>query len=169
MVYALPSIYLRERDAQTPMEFWHTNGSTNLSQSTRLYNNQQKKRTCRIVDFTVLGDHWVKLKENIKKDKYLDLARKLKNWNMKVTFIPVVTCTHGTVTEGLIKGLEDLEIRGRVETIQTITLLRTATILRKVVETWEDLLSLKLLWKIISSRWCKNLSRENNNNKNNKK
>ena len=32
-------------------------------------------RTCRIVDFAVSADHRVKLKENEKKDKYLDLAR----------------------------------------------------------------------------------------------
>ena len=32
--------------------------------------------------------------------------------NMKVTFISVIIGTLGTVTRGLIKGLEDLEIRG---------------------------------------------------------
>ena len=41
---------------------------------------------------------------------------------MKVTVIPVVTGTLGTVTKELIKGLEDLEIRGRGETIQTTVL-----------------------------------------------
>ena len=35
----------------------------------------KKKRTCKIVDFAVPADHSVKLKENEKKDKYLDLAR----------------------------------------------------------------------------------------------
>ena len=30
---------------------------------TRPYNNQQKKRTCKIVDFAVLADHRVKLKK----------------------------------------------------------------------------------------------------------
>ena len=40
--------------------------------------NQQKKRTCKIVDFTVLADHRKKLKESEKKDKYIDLARQLK-------------------------------------------------------------------------------------------
>ena len=35
-------------------------------------------RTCRIVDFTVRANHWVKLKESEKKDKYLDLAREVK-------------------------------------------------------------------------------------------
>ena len=39
-----------------------------------------------------------------------------------------------TVTKGLLKGLEDLEIGRRVETIQTTTLLRTGRIMRRVLE-----------------------------------
>ena len=35
-------------------------------------------RTCKIVDFTVPADHRIKLKENEKKDKYFNLARKLE-------------------------------------------------------------------------------------------
>ncbi len=38
---------------------------------------------------------------------------------MKVTILPIVIGTFGTVTKGLLKGLEDLEFGGRVETIQT--------------------------------------------------
>ena len=48
---------------------------------------------------------------------------------MKVTIIPIVIGAFDTVTKGLIKGLEDLEIRGQVETIQMTALLRTARIL----------------------------------------
>ena len=59
---------------------------------------------------------------------------------MKVMIIRIVISALGTVIEGLIKGLEDLEIRGRVKTIQTTALLRLARILRKVLETWGDLL-----------------------------
>ena len=62
---------------------------------------------------------------------------------MKVAIIPIVIGAFGTVTKGLLKGLEDLEVGGRVETIQTIALFRTDRILRRVLETWEDLLSLK--------------------------
>ena len=69
---------------------------------------------------------------------------------MQVTILPIVIGAFGTVTKGLLKGLEDLEVGGRVETIQTIALLRTAKILRRVLETWVDLLSLKLKWKAIS-------------------
>ncbi len=51
------------------------------------------------------------MKESQKKNKYLDLVRELKKlWNMKVTIIPIVVGALGTVTKGLIKGLEDWEI-----------------------------------------------------------
>ena len=69
-------------------------------------------------------------------DKYFDLARELKNlWNMKVTIIFIMIVAFGKVTKGLLNGLEDLEVRGRVETIQTTALLRTARILRRVLKT----------------------------------
>ena len=51
---------------------------------------------------------------------------------MKVT---LVIGALDTVTKVLLKRLEDLEIRGREEIIQTTTLLRTATTLRRVLET----------------------------------
>ena len=89
-----------------------------------------------MVDFAVPADHKIKLKESEKKYKYFDLARELKKlWNMKVTVIPIVIGAFGTVTKGLLKGLEDLEVGGRVETIQTTALLRTTRILRRVLET----------------------------------
>ena len=52
-----------------------------------------------------------------------------------MTFIPIVDGAFGTVSKGLLKGLENLEIGGRVETIQSTVLLRTARILRRVLET----------------------------------
>ena len=54
---------------------------------------------------------------------------------MKVTIVPIVIGALGTKTKGFLKGLEDLENGGRVETIQAIALLRTARILRRVLET----------------------------------
>ena len=55
--------------------------------------------------------------------------------------LPVMIGAFGTITKGLLKSLEDLEIGGRAETMQTTALLR---ILRRVLETCGDLLSLKL-------------------------
>ena len=74
------------------------------------------------------------------------------NWKktMEHESVPIVIDAFGIVTKGLLKRLEDLEVGGRVETIQTTALLRTARILRTVLETWWDLLSLKLQWKTIS-------------------
>ena len=103
------------------------------------------------MDFAVLADHRVKMKDGEKKDTHLDLTRELKKlWNMKVTVTPIVIGALGTVTKGLGKGLEDLEIRGEVETIQTTAVLRSVRILRRVLETRGDLLSLGLQWKTIS-------------------
>ena len=45
----------------------------------------------------------------------MDLARELKKklWNIKLTIIQIVIGAFGTVTKGLLKGLEDLKIGGR--------------------------------------------------------
>ena len=40
--------------------------------------NNKKKSTCKIVDFALTADHWIKLKESKKKDNYLSLARELE-------------------------------------------------------------------------------------------
>ena len=69
---------------------------------------------------------------------------------MKVTIVPIVIGAFGTISKGLLKGLEDLEVGGRVETIQMTALLRTDKALRRVLGTCEDSLSLKLQWKTIS-------------------
>ena len=69
---------------------------------------------------------------------------------MKVTVTPIVIGALDRITKGLEQGLKDLEITGRVETIQTTALLRSARIRRKVLETRGDLLSLNLLLKTIS-------------------
>ena len=125
--------------------------SANVSGEKLAIQQKKKKRICKIVDFAVPADHRINLKEREKKDKYLDLAIELKKlWNMKVTIVPIVIGSLGTITKGLLKGLEDLEVVGRVETIQTTALLRTARILRRVLETWGDFLSLKLQWETIS-------------------
>ena len=120
----------------------------------------KNKRTWKIVDFAVPADHRVKLEESEKKDKYLDLARELKKlWYMKVTFIPNVIGDLCKVTKRLLKRQEDMEIRGRVETNQTTALLRTARILKRVMETLCHINS--------SERPCKKLSTSNYNYNNN--
>ena len=102
----------------------------------------KKMIICKIANFAVTADPRIKLKEYEKKDKYLDLARELKKLcKMKVTIIHIVIGAFGRVNKELLKGLEDLEVDGWVVTIQTTALLRTVRILRRVLETWGDLLS----------------------------
>ena len=73
MLYAYPGTRSGECDTQTFLGFRDTNGSLNLSQTTRSSDSQQekekKKKICRIVDFAVPVDHRVRLKENEKKNK----------------------------------------------------------------------------------------------------
>ena len=82
---------------------------------------------------TFLADHRVKIKESDKGNKYLDLARELRKlWNMNVTEISFVIGALTMVLKGLEWRLEELEISGRIETIQTIPSLRSARVLSRV-------------------------------------
>ena len=115
---------------------------------------KKKKRNCRIVDFAVPTDHRAKLKESEKKDKYLALARELKktvehesdvyinyNWCSWYSYQKITKRTGGfgnKRTSGDYSNYCIVEI-----------LLRTTRILRRVLETWRDLLSFRLQWKTI--------------------
>ena len=73
--------------------------------------------------------------ENQRKRKegiQLDLSRELrKSWNIRVTVILILLCALGTVSKVLKRGLEALETGGRIITIQTKVLSRSARILQK--------------------------------------
>ena len=68
-----------------------------------------------------------------------------------MTNMPIVIGALAIVAKELVQGLKKLEITGQVKTIQTIALLRSAKILKSVLENWGDLLSFKLqltlMWK----------------------
>ena len=102
MVYEQPRICPGESDAQNSLRFIDTDGSLNLGQTTRPSDSQQERgggeRTCRIVDFAVMANHKVKLKENEKRFKCPDLA------NMKMAVIPILIGVLGTATKGFGKG-----------------------------------------------------------------
>ena len=82
-----PRICRGEYDAQNSSGvFWIQNGSLNLSQTTRPANQRVK----------------IERKRKIK-IKYL--AKELKErWTMKVTVIPIVIDTHGTVAKRIATG-----------------------------------------------------------------
>ena len=96
----------------------------------------KEERISKIVDFAVPADNRINLKECAKKDKYIDLAREVKKlWNMNVVIVPIMIGALGTITKGLLKGLEDLEVGARVETIQMTALQKTARILKRILKT----------------------------------
>ena len=63
--------------------------------------------------------------------------------------MPILIGVLGAIPKGLVKGLKNLEIEGQVKNIHTTAVVRSARILRRVLETWGDSLSLKLLWETI--------------------
>ena len=67
---------------------------------------------------------------------------------MKEMEVIIVIDVLGTIPEGLIRGLEELEIGVWAYTIQTTAWLSSARIVRSVLETWGDLLSLKSQLKL---------------------
>ena len=114
--------------------------------------NKKERNSC-IVGFVVLADHRMQIKESKRIIKYLDLARELKRklWNMWVTGIPIVVGALGTVPKGFEKNLKELEIRGRIEAIQTTAVLGSARVARRVIDPrWpEELVRSKIIinWK----------------------
>ena len=54
---------------------------------------------------------------------------------MKVILLAIVIGSLGTIPKGLVKELEDLEVREPLEIIQTTVLLRSAKILKRALET----------------------------------
>ena len=52
-----------------------------------------------------------------------------------MTIITILIGAFVTVTKGILKGLEDLKVAGRVKTVQTTGLLKTFRILRRVMGT----------------------------------
>ena len=135
----------RKWDSGNSLRFWYANRPSNPGQKARPHvNKKKKKRICH--------------PQSNNERKWKDLAREMKRscqrdeklWNMKVTMILIVVGALETVSKGLEKILKELEIRRRIDTIQTTTFFRSARIIRKTLEIWEDLLSLKLWWKNVS-------------------
>ena len=79
---------------------------------------------------------------------------------MQVTIIPIVIGAFGTVTKGLLKGLEDLEVGGQVETIQTTTYItengqnaaKSPGDLRRLAVTKTPVKNHQLMWKALMSK-----------------
>ena len=145
MAYAQPRIHPGEWDAQL---LWDSEIQMARLIPARCRNQVIKKEFGEL--WTLLS--WQTTKQNWKKTKriYLDLSRELKNrWNMKVTVLPIVIGILGildTVKKGLMQGLEDLEKKRTRRDHPNYSIVKSARLLRRDLDTWGDLLSLKLQW-----------------------
>ena len=154
MVYTKLRISPEEWEAQKLLNFLDTSGWSNLGQSIRRYNNHQQKtrKTSRIMVFAVPVDH--RVKSNAKRG--ISTSTLLGNWKSWIIRNYFVLGALGTVTEGLVQGLDDLEITGWLERFQSAELLWLARILRRVLEILGDLLSFKIQWMTITNTDVKN-------------
>ena len=80
--------------------------------------------------FTLSVDYREKIHESGNTGKYLDLAKQLKN-RTYILWWNILSSTHWKSFPGFEKKrLEELSIRGRIETVNTTTLIRSGKILR---------------------------------------
>ena len=86
------------------------------------------------------------------------LAKELKKlWNMKLTVIQIVIGALGTITKVLIRGAGWVRYQRMSREHPKYSILRLDKILRWVLETLKDLLSIRVLWKTISKLWWEKL------------
>ena len=94
-----------------------------------------------------------KLKECEKKDKYLDLARELKNyWTWRWQLYQLGSVLYQTVTKGLQKGQEDIEVGNIIENGQNAEKspgdLKRLAVTQILVKDHQ----LMLMWKTLMSK-----------------
>ena len=95
----------------------------------------KKERSCKIIDFAVPGDSRIEEKEKDKIEKYQDLGRELqKIWNIKVNIIPLAVGSLGATPKQFGNRLKQIGITVATAQVQKKVLLRTARIVKKVLE-----------------------------------
>ena len=80
MVNAQNRIRLGEWDTENSSGYWDPNQSPKPGQEIRLCNDLKRQKNCGLFYSVIPADHRVKLKVNEKKDKSLDLVKKLKSF-----------------------------------------------------------------------------------------
>ena len=90
----------------------------------------------KIIDLAIPGEKRIIDKEKDKIEMYWNLNIEiLRLWNLKkIDVIPVVLGPLGSVTKTFEKYVHEIGIKVDLPTVQKATLLRTARILRKVLE-----------------------------------
>ena len=99
----------------------------------------KEKRECKIIDIAVPGDQNIKVKKLENITKYQELRLQVqKLWDVKATVIPIVAGALGIVSEEPENHLKTIGIPIVISCLQKAPLLRTALILRRVVDISES-------------------------------
>ena len=148
---------------------WTYNRSPNIGQKIRSFNNQEKKtRTFKIVDVFVSVELRIKLKESEKKYNYLGLARELKkNTEHEGDSYTNRDWCFWNSHQRIFKGIRGHGKWRKSGDFQTTALLRTARILRRILQTWGDLLFSYSSENLLTKTEGKNSQVLNDNNKHN--
>ena len=95
------------------------------------------ERNFLIIDVACPFDIRVKDKEKEEIENYQDLTRELKRiWKLRrITVVPFIIGTLGTVSKDIEKWLAEIGVTCRLESLQRACLMGTARILRKVLDT----------------------------------
>ena len=92
----------------------------------------KKSRTCKMINFSVLGDSRIEEEEKEKMENYQDLRKKLhKIWSMAVKITPLVVGSLGAIPKQVGNRLKETGVTTEIGQIQRTVLLETARILTK--------------------------------------
>ena len=96
----------------------------------------KNERSCTIIDIVIPGDIRVSEKEKEKIDRYQELKREIKRMSntRSIKVIPMVVEALGITSKKLKKCIVKLEVVTSAALLQKAALLRTACILRKVLD-----------------------------------
>ena len=134
--------------------FWDSEIQTDYQISSRKLDRvliNKVERICHMVENAVTVNYCVKRKESKKINKYLGLAWQLKKlWNMRAMVVPWLLVPLERLTKSWERDWENWRSEEELTTIQITTLSRSVWILRRVLLTWGNLISFKLLSKTIS-------------------
>ena len=76
---------------------------------------------------------------------------------MKVTIVPIMIGALGTITKGLLKELEDLEVGGRVRDYPNDSIAKNSLNPETSPRDLRRIAVTQLLWKTTSVSWCEKL------------
>ena len=143
--------------------------NTQLNDEGKNYTNPERSSGSISSGFCCFGFHIVKMKEGEKTNKYLDIARERR---CKAVEHESDRCALIGPQKSWGKEFgKELEVRGKISTIRTTSLLRLAWIFEWVQGSFGDWLTLRLKWWTTSESWFDKVDIDNNawNNKSTKR